>query len=288
MTTSDYYRASIQDALEYIDQRLADKFSVADVAEAASFSEYHFHRLFPAFTGESIYQYVRNRRLEKAARLLAEKPNIRLLDLAIEVGFETHSAFSRAFKQQFDISPFQFRKSTQRLEDILSRSPSVTIPADIINLAPTFQNLPSLHFSFRVAKGTSAGQFFNDQRPDAEFSEIIQHSGNDLIGIVSAFPTTPQSLNDSSAEVWYGGLFTSTVINQQGSHSIRIEAGKWAAFEYEGAYEYLHQMWNQIYRAWLPNSNQTLRETLPFEMYLNNPQKIAPAKLLTQIWLPIE
>jgi len=287
MTNSDYYRARIQNALEFIEQHLSSNFTVTDVARAAHFSEYHFHRLFPAFIGESIHQYVRTRRLEKAAIRLRENPGIRLLDLALDVGFETHSAFTRAFKQHFSMSPSQFRKSVWPSKT--GHHPHfVTTATNSLTLEYSIQSLPQLFLAYKIAHGTSSGQFFVDQRPDQEFISLVQQSKRGFYGVVSAFPASPQSLNDPTAEVYYGGLFTNPKLSLWSKQNLLIPAGDWAVFHHKGAYDYLHQSWNQIYRAWLSNADYVVRDTLPFEIYLNNPQQTDATELLTQIWLPIK
>ena len=295
MSTSNTYRERIQAALEYIDSCLYEKFTAADVAQAASFSEYHFHRLFRAYTSESIHQYVSSRRLEKAAQLLLADPTIRLLDLAIEVGFETHSAFSRAFKQAYGVSPTQFKKLEQPPTSLHAFKPSRPTDApsplgtgEPVALTPEIRRMPDLHFSYRIATGVVSGHFFDDVRPSPEFDDLVGYVNENLVGFISAFPASPQSLNDLSVQVWYGGLFTEKTTNHFEEHAMRFGAGRWAVFEYIGAYEYLHQVWSQIYRGWLPTSGYTLRDTLPFESYLNNPREVLPEDLLTEIWLPIE
>lgn len=285
---ANYYRARIQTALEFIEHHLTQKFSVKDVAHAAAFSEYHFHRLFPALMGEPIHQYVRSRRLEKAATLLKENPHIRVLDLALEVGFETHSAFTRAFRQHFGVSPSHFR--TQPWPDTVHRSRPFlkAAAADSLALHYDVQRLPQLFLVYKVTHGTSAGRFFAEQDICHEFATLAQHYRDGLYGIASAFPASPKSLNDLTAEVWYGGLFERPALCPWSQQHLCIKAGNWVVFEHQGSYDYLHQTWNQIYYAWLPNSGYTLRHTLPFEMYLNDPQQVDAAALLTQIWLPIE
>ena len=289
MSTPNYYRARIQEALEFIDSQLSEKIVASDVAQAASFSEYHFHRLFHAFMGESIHQYVRSRRLEKAAQLLDADPTIRILDLAIEVGFETHSAFSRAFKQLYGVSPTKFDKSEYSpIRHRSSENNQSGGTGESAGFTPEIRDMPPLYFSYRIAKGTLSGRFFSDPSPEQQFEFILRHADENLIGFVSAFPASPQSLNDLSAQVWYGGLFTKVMPKLLEEHSFQFEGGKWAVFRYIGAYDYLHQAWSQIYRGWLPASGYALRDTLPFESYFNDPQVVSPEELLTEIWLPIE
>ena len=95
-------------ALEYIEQNLRDMICLDDIADAAYCSPYHFHRLFKQIVGDTPGNYIRKRRLTEAGIEL-KKTDKRILDIAIEHGFESQSAFSYAFKQYHNMSPGFFR-----------------------------------------------------------------------------------------------------------------------------------------------------------------------------------
>ena len=76
----------------------------------ACFSEFHFHRIFGAVSGETLNDFTNRLRLEKAARLLRYSDHS-LTDIALDCGFSSSATFSRAFRSGFDTSPSQFRKS---------------------------------------------------------------------------------------------------------------------------------------------------------------------------------
>ena len=98
----------IDHALDFIEAHLARPLSLPQIAAAACYSPYHFARFFRARTGWSVMAYVQARRLTLAAdRLRSEQP--RLLDLALDSGFDSQAAFTRAFKRKFDLSPGAFR-----------------------------------------------------------------------------------------------------------------------------------------------------------------------------------
>lgn len=100
-----YYLERIQHGVDYIETRLEEDVSLADVAKAAGVSQWHFQRIFKALTGETLKTYIRSRRFAASlARLL--DTNLRVLDIALLAGFESQEAFARAFKT--------LRKSTAR------------------------------------------------------------------------------------------------------------------------------------------------------------------------------
>jgi len=95
-------------AREYIDKHKADELSLADVAKAAGASVFHFCKVFHKATGLKFTDYVARVRVEDArTRLL--NPNLRISEIAYDVGFQSLTQFNRTFKRVFGQSPSDFR-----------------------------------------------------------------------------------------------------------------------------------------------------------------------------------
>lgn len=98
----------IQNTVDGIEAKLSNPIELEQLAEEAGMSFWHFLRVFRSVVGETPKDYIRRRRLTHAAfALLEHKQNI--LEIALAAGFESHEAFTRAFKNQFNISPRNFR-----------------------------------------------------------------------------------------------------------------------------------------------------------------------------------
>jgi AraC family transcriptional regulator len=97
----------LQEMLQYIDAHIKEEMSVEKLAERAGFSPYYFCRVFQCGVGSSIMEYVRNRRLVYAASELDSGRKI--LNIAIDYGFKTHSGFSKAFRRCFGCPPEIYR-----------------------------------------------------------------------------------------------------------------------------------------------------------------------------------
>ena len=67
-----------------------------------------------------------------------------------------------------------------------------------------------------------------------------------------------------------------------------LAGGRWAIFRHIGPYDNLWQTWNAIYRDWLPNSGEELRDVLCFEDYVDDPGQVGPDELRTDIYVPIK
>jgi AraC family transcriptional regulator len=99
----------IQDVMKYIRAHIGEPLDRGTLAAVAGFSIPHFHRVFTAHVGESAMNYVRRVRLERAARKL-RMGAVDITEVALAAGYDSHAAFSKAFRQQFGLSPSEFRQ----------------------------------------------------------------------------------------------------------------------------------------------------------------------------------
>ncbi len=106
----------IRPVLEHIESNLQQPLDSAGLAEVAGFSLWHFYRVFREVTGKSVGEYVREKRLQKAA-LRLRCGNESVVDIALDVGYETHSGFTRAFRARFSASPAQYRESSTQTQE---------------------------------------------------------------------------------------------------------------------------------------------------------------------------
>ena len=99
----------IEEVMRYIRHHIDKPLNRETLADVAGFSVPHFHRIFRAHVGESAISYIRRVRLERAARKL-RMGAVDITEVALAAGYDTHAAFSKAFKQQFGLSPSEFRQ----------------------------------------------------------------------------------------------------------------------------------------------------------------------------------
>jgi AraC-like DNA-binding protein len=176
---SEKNRQKLERALLYIDENLDQKLTAVDVANHAYVSRFHFQRLFSAYMGETVNQYVFHRRLEFAAEKMIHNKSVALADLAIESGFSTHSAFSRAFKKQFNVSPSEFRNNPNLI--ILNHNnmrPFLnTIAPKKRTLEVDVKELSTLWFNYKIAKvDTDTTNFY--------FHDMVKQIASDFNGFM--------------------------------------------------------------------------------------------------------
>jgi len=110
----------VQKAREYIEKHKSEELSLADVAKAAGASVFHFCKVFHKATGLKFTDYVARVRLEDARNRLLN-PNLRISEIAYDVGFQSLTQFNRTFKRVFGQSPSQFRARMSSREGPLKR-----------------------------------------------------------------------------------------------------------------------------------------------------------------------
>lgn len=104
------YRKRIFAAMNYISQCIEREVTLTEIANIASFSPFHFHRIFKAVVGENVAEFTRRIRVELAANRLLANPQKDVTSIALSCGFSSSQNFAKIFRQKFDITPTQYRK----------------------------------------------------------------------------------------------------------------------------------------------------------------------------------
>jgi AraC family transcriptional regulator len=93
---------------------VGDPLALGSLAASASYSSYHFDRIFRELTGFSAVEFQRKRRLRRAAHQLRHEPDVPIVRIAQDCGFPSNAAFAKAFKQQFAMSARAWREGGWR------------------------------------------------------------------------------------------------------------------------------------------------------------------------------
>ncbi len=107
------YIVRINKVCDHIDRHLTEELTLSELARVAGFSEFHFHRIFAAMTGETLFSFIQRLRLESAATRLCVHPAVAITQLALDCGFSSSAVFCRAFKKRFGCAPSVFRDRNQ-------------------------------------------------------------------------------------------------------------------------------------------------------------------------------
>jgi len=288
--TGQDYRQRIVRTLVYIQAHLDDSLDLEELAGVAAFSSFHFHRIFRGLVGETVKEYVRRLRLERAARNLKQKDQP-ILKLALEAGFETHESFTRAFGDMFGIPPSTFRQAHKDAPECQSGTHFDDVKGYHL---PDYPDLPAVEVKElapkRVVFLRHVGSYSD---VGATWGRLIAWTGQrgllgpgmEMLGIVHDDPeVTPADKIRYDAAV-----VVSRPVEAEGEFGVmEIPGGPYAVVTHRGPYETLCKTYQRAYGGWLPASGRTLRDVPAFEQYVNSPSNTPPEDLVTLIHMPLE
>lgn len=281
--TAAEHQASIRRVMLWIQARLDEPPSLEEIAAVAAFSPYHFHRLFTAYTGESLSTFMRRLRLERAANRLRQTFDP-ITDIALDAGYETPTNFGKAFRQQFGQSPTKFRASKHVLDTAVCRQSRTEILEKMNPKIVTLEPQPVLFVRQTGPYGEASTAAFALLMRFAYQNRLMQPTSQ-LLGIVYDSPdiTDPGKLRYDAC------LTLAAPIAPEGEVGVQtIAGGRYALFTHCGTYETFNNTYRLIFSHWLPPSGERLRDAPVFEQYHNrDPRRTKPQNLRTDIYLPL-
>ncbi|MBS1169629.1 MAG: transcriptional regulator, AraC family [Burkholderiaceae bacterium] len=304
------YLARIHCAQDYIEQHLDMPLTLDGIAAAAHFSPFHFHRLFTALTGETLYQFILRLRLERAAVRLCRHPHEPITHIALDHGFSSPATFARAFREHFGVSASEYRRAPPSKNckmlgkeckagitdssypdwvdsDSIRRTPMKTIPAQRIEV----RDLPAKKLAYLRHVGPYAGEHELFERlwgtmctwagprgllhpPAAEFITIYHDNPN---------ITADEKLRISLGITVPDGTPISGEIGL-----LDIPAGKYACALFELDPVDYAAAWNELMGVWLPQSGWQPGDGPTYECYLNDPKQHPQGKHLVEIRIHVK
>lgn len=108
-TQQEDWAQRIDRVIDHIEAHLDEPLTREDLARVAAFSPFHFHRVFAAVTGETLFSFIQRLRLERCAGRLLDDPSTPIQDIAVDHGFSSASTFARSFKAHFGVSATTWR-----------------------------------------------------------------------------------------------------------------------------------------------------------------------------------
>ncbi len=290
--TLRFYKERMLVVLAYIQQQLDEPLELADLARRGGLSPYHFHRVFRGMVGEPLMAHVRRLRLERAAHRLRHTPR-RVIEIALEAGYDSHEAFTRAFRQALGVAPTAYRRglgatlvpARSGIHFDHGRGPHDFRTATPRAMQVTIETLPPTRVAYlrHVGPYSACGPTW-DRLGAWLGKEGYLGPGCRMLGICHDDPdSTPPERIRYDACVTVDADF----VPQGGLRVQVIAGGEYARATHRGAYHRLGKTYAALMGRWLPRSGRRLRDQPCFEVYLNDPGSTAPADLLTDIYLPL-
>ena len=257
-------------SIDFIERNLSEKLIVHDIAEAACYSPFHFCRMFKALVGESVMEYVRKRRLSIAAERLT-KEDVRLIDLALDSQFESHEAFTRAFKKMFRMSPTEYRHMTSPIKLRLREKFDLRTLTHLqkgITMKPKFVEKEG----FKVV---GLEEDFNDetkQNIPKLWDMFSKKMGNipNRKGSISYGLCISHNINEGDFSYMAGVEVDSLKDIPKGMVGKTVSKQRYAVFTMKlqgDIHEDIQKTWKYIMGTWLPKSGYEYAGTPDFELY---------------------
>ncbi len=280
----------LQKALNYIEEHLEEKITLEDLADVANYSPWHFHRLFKAYVGKGVGEYVRLRKLSKASYELVftVRP---IVDIATKYSFESQAAFTRAYQTCFGVTP---GKARRRLKTVHSFAP---VRLDNIKLLRRGESQMKTRIVERDEFTVVGKECFCSQNNNtipqlwSEFNKDMcnipdMKNTNEAIGVCLCDEehVTP----DTEFRYIAGMEVKKADTLPEGMVSYTVQGGRFLVVEHIGALDTLPQTYDYAYMTWFAeNEKYQPVGNLDFELY-GEKYTFGAEDSIMEIWIPLK
>lgn len=253
--------------VRFIERNIERRLSLAEVAAEVALSEYHFHRLFRARYGMAVMDYVRRRRLTRAAGQLLRTP-APIVEIALDAGFESQAAFTRAFRRIYGTTPAAYRC---RGRDVPWRSVDSLSDETLRTLPELGRGSPRLQWRDKLRVAGLEAELSGERRE--EIPALWRRLGATLGGDATFRPRLV-GVSDGSLEGRHGLFRYMAGIRlaarrptPAGLTLAELSAGPYLTFTFNGAPSRLSATIDYLFGVWIPGAGQVLRQAPSFELY---------------------
>ncbi|WP_136658318.1 AraC family transcriptional regulator [Nitratireductor sp. XY-223] len=271
------YDKRIMRVLKYIHDNPAGDLSLDALADVAAMSRFHWHRVFHAMTGETCAQAVRRLRLYRAALWLIGK-DWPVAAIAAKVGYPNVNSFSRAFQDQYGVSPRSFRMEGFPAPTVNALSKGDSKMFDVEIRKTEIQRLAALHHQGPYA---GIGPCFR------KLWTFAPELGSNIRGIAAVHYDDPNVVAEADLKSCAGFIVSDDTMLPKGLDDVILDGGDCAVLTYKGPYGDIRVAYDHLFGHWLPGSGREPADAPCYEVYLNDPADTKPEDLLTEIRLPL-
>ncbi|MBQ6478530.1 MAG: AraC family transcriptional regulator [Erysipelotrichaceae bacterium] len=270
---------TINHAIAYMEDHLNEQITLKDIAGNVNLSVFHFHRAFSLLTGMSPGEYLRKRRLSQAGAELANG-NVKVIDVALKYGYETPESFTKAFTRFHGVSPMQVKKGSP-IRFMSRYTVRITIEGGQIMeyKIEKWEAMDLLVHAKDFHAETSEKQiplFWDEYYANEEYRKIPGYLG-----------VCAQQKTDS--DVFRYGIGCNALDVEgipEGFEIIHIPEYTWAIFKCVGpSPEAIQNMWERIYKEWLPTAEYKMIPDYDIENYL--PGDPSAQNYVSEICIPV-
>ncbi len=273
------WRDGISKAQQLLEERLLEEIPLDELARVAAYSPFHFHRLFRAATGETVRQYQRRLRLERAAYHLTHGQDD-ILKLALDAGYGSHEAFTRAFQARFQSTPSAFRQERRQIHE------HKIMPMTEIDITISKREPSCVAFVRHVGPYDQVGDAWGGLMKWGWKKMMFRPP--ETFGLSWDDPeiTPADQIRYDACMVVKPGTKVKAPVELK-----EIPGGTYAVVMHEGPYEGFSDTYakliGRICAGPIDGKQWKLGDPPALEKYLNDPRKTKPEDLRTEVWLPV-
>ena len=277
---------SLNQALEYIEDNLENEIKIKKIAQICTCSEYNIQRVFSVISGVTLGEYIRNRRLSKAAMDIRET-NLRIIDIACKYSYESADAFSKAFKNFHGISPKDGRITDNKLKTYPKLYFSMIIKGGIEMKNKIVEKEELRVIGVRrsyesIEKGMNdIPKFWSEFNSSSKMETLCNKQDGEIKGLLGlCIPHEGDSGYD-----YFICVNSSQEVEEEFGEYI-IPKARWMVFEAKGKLpESVQSATKQIYEEVLAGPDYKHDNKPNFELYPSG--DINNENYITEIWIPI-
>lgn len=258
-----YYTKSINRVIDYIENHVTGDLSLDKLADIGGFSKYHFHKIFKVITEETLNGYVKRLKMETAMRRLNRDPSLKMIDLAMELGYPSHANFSRDFQRYFQVSPSRARRTgIPKKESLSGEDLDIDYQGviELSNMTVVYDRLLTGYDPLLIPEVFS--QLYERIR-------ILDPNGIYIkpVGIAYDDPDiTP--LHKCRYDACFELDTTVSPIPRNSDLNVKkIEGGLYCCFSFKGAGPEIFKAWDQIFQKWIIRNHYIPLEKPNLEFY---------------------
>lgn len=280
------YDEKINRVCDYISQNLDEPLTLDRLSDIAALSKFHFHRVFSIYTGLSLLKFIQMARLKRASFQLAFKQEAKVIDIALDAGFDSPEAFSRAFKRTFGQTPTEFRKKPEW--SVWHSKYQFKFPKGENVMDVKIIDLEKMKVAMIEHRGSPERIFettakFINWRKTTGLSPV-KSSRNFGIAYDDPQLTPPAEFRFD----FCGSIDRDVPQNTDGIKTSFIPSGRYAVVRHKGSLDNIADSVYYLYRQWLPQSGEELRDYPCMFEYLNLIPDVDECDLLTDVYIPLK
>ena len=273
-------------AMAYIEEHLEDEIDVDKLAKIAMCSAFHFLRMFSYMADMPLSEYIRKRKMSKAAVDLKDNNN-KIIDIALKYGYESPTAFNRAFQSIHGVAPSVARKDGIVLKSYPTITFKITIKGDVemdykIKTMDSFKIVGvKQHFSGGIEESfKKVPETWVKAHKNGTISRICSYMDINPTGVLGVCTSASNKIFD-----YYIAVAT-TKPTPEGMDEFIVPKTTWAIFECIGAMpQAIQNLHKRIITEWLPTSGYECANSPDIEVYFDGNTDSSDYKC--EVWLPV-